>query len=368
MPTPSSDELVFRLAVAADEPLVRDVLSSEATGGLVQLCFQRGPNALAADVAAGQREIILAFTRHGDQLVGICERIVRSVFLNGKVRRLPYLAALRVLPGFRHRLRVLRGGFEALRCLPGHPDDLPYSITSIMSDNLAARRLLGANLPGMPRYEPVTELSTFVMATGGDSRLAPASDSDLAQIAHRLLQTGAGAQFASVWTEDALRSVMASGSLRPRDFFLVRRGGEIRSCAALWDRRQARPLVVKGYAPWLARTRPLLNAFASLARLPRLPAPGGPLDAAYLSHLSVDPSAPEDLSALVAAVRAEAARRGISLLLAGGMASAHPASAALRSLRRQREMRSLLYVVRWPDAPVPQLQHGFGVAPELALL
>ena len=39
-----------------------------------------------------------------------------------------------------------------------------------MSDNAIARRVLGANLKGMPRYEPVGEFSTFALLPRGQGR------------------------------------------------------------------------------------------------------------------------------------------------------------------------------------------------------
>ena len=125
--------------------------------------------------------------------------------------------------------------------------------------------------------------------------------------------------------------------------------------------------MIAGYSPWLARTRPLINGAANLLGLPRLPAPGGRLRCAYLSHLAVDDAAPEDLLQLIALVRAEARRRGIELVLLG-QASDHPLAAWLRKLPRQREFRSQLYIVRWPEDLAPSLDPNLRVAPELALV
>jgi hypothetical protein len=363
----------FAVATRDDDPVVRDVLARVATGGQIRLSFQREPDAFGAHFGALSEDFILARHRTKDgrpgELVGICERVVREVFVNRERCRLPYLAALRVLPQFRHRLVALRGGFEAVRALLGAEQDLPWSFTSIMSDNSAARRLLGANLRGMPRYEPAGELSTFVLTAQGKGKAEPdrASDIDLPGIAELLMRQAARTQFASVWTHEALRAAVGAGWLRAQDFLVLRRGGAIRACVALWDQSRFRQIVVAGYSPWLARVRPLVNVGAALLRLPGLPPPGGALRAAYLSHLAVDEESHEELEILITAARAEARRRGLALLLLG-WASDHPHAAWLRQLRRQRELRSMLYVVRWPECPAPVLDPGLRLAPELALL
>jgi hypothetical protein len=366
-PRYSAGDFDYWVADRADEPVVRDILARVATSGRIQLSFQREPDAYAALFGARAEDFILARNRRSGEYVGVCERVVRDTFVNGAIQRLPYLAALRVARGYRHRLLVLRGGFEAVRQLLGTEGELPFSLTSIMSDNTPARRVLGANLRGLPRYEPVGELSTFVLAAHGRSEVERGTVQDLPQIAETLLRSAADLQFASAWTLEALRAAHAEGWLRAGDFLVLRRDGGIRACAALWDQSAYRQVVVSGYAPWLARTRPLINGAARLLGLPRLPAPGGRLRCAYLSHLAVDDAAPEDLLALIAAIRGEARRRGIELVLLG-QASDHPLASWLRKLPRQREFRSQLYVVRWPEDAAPALDPNLRVAPELALL
>ncbi len=127
--------------------MVRALLARIATGGRMRLSFRREPDALQSYSSLAQG-YILARNRRSGEYVGICERVVREAFVNGEIRALPYLAGLRVVRGFRHRLLVLRGGFEAVRRLLADPEDLPWALTSIMSDNPIARRVLGAGSEG----------------------------------------------------------------------------------------------------------------------------------------------------------------------------------------------------------------------------
>ena len=364
-------DIEYRVATRADEPVVRDILARISTGGDVRLSFRREPDAFGASFGARSGDFILARDRRDGADVGICERVVRDCFVNGGVVALPYLAGLRVVPGFRHRLPVLRGGFEAVRRLLGTAGDVRWSFTSIMSDNAVARRVLGANLANMPRYEPASEFSTFALPAGGkaprsDTVGIGARDDELPGISALLLAAEARAQFASVWTAESLRRYAASGWLRAADYLVVRRAGRIRSCAALWDQSAQRQVIVAGYSRWLARGRPFINAAARLAGLPRLPAPGQPLRCAYLSHVAIDTGAAGDLADLLAAARVRARERGFDVVLTGG-ASAGALADVVRAAPRGREYRSTLYVVRWPDDPAAALD-GRPVAPELALL
>ena len=139
----------------------------------------------------------------------------------------------------------------------------------------------------------------------------------------------------------------------------------MRACAALWDQSAHRQLVVAGYSPWLRRVRPIVNLGARFAGMPRLPAPGEPLRAAWLSHVAVERE--EDLLVLLEAARAEARRRGLHVVFTG-WPSSHPFAARVRELARRREYRSQLYVVRWPEDAAPVLDPALPGMPEVALL
>jgi len=357
----------YWVATRQDEPMVRDILARIATAGRMRLSFRREPDALQSYSSLAQG-YILARNRRSGEYVGICERVVREAFVNGEIRALPYLAGLRVVRGFRHRLLVLRGGFEAVRRLLAEPEDLPWALTSIMSDNPIARRVLGAGLKGMPHYQPVGEFSTFALLPGGKAECDRARDNDLPELAALLMKHGARRQFAACWRAETLATFERNRWITPQDYFVVRDAdGRIRACAALWDQSAQRQLVVAGYSPWLRRLRPVINVGAHLARQPRLPPTGERLRAAWLSHVAVDEDAGEDLQRLLGAARAEAKRRGLHVIFTG-WPSGHPFAERARQLARRREYRSQLYVVRWPEHAAPQLDASLPVAPELALL
>ena len=366
-PVYSVGDYDYWVATRQDEPTVRDILARIATGGRMRLSFRREPDALQSYSSLAQG-YILARNRHSGEYVGICERVVREAFVNGEIRPLPYLAGLRVVRGFRHRLLVLRGGFEAVRRLLGGPEDLPWALTSIMSDNPIARRVLGASLKGMPHYEPVGEFSTFALLPGGHADCERARDTDLPEISALLMRHGARRQFAACWRNETLETFARNRWLVPNDYFVLRdANGRIRACAAVWDQSAQRQLVIAGYSPWVRRLRPVINLSAGIIRQPRLPPPGERLRAAWLSHVAVDEDAGEDLQLLLGAARAEAKRRGLHVIFTG-WPSGHPFAERARRLARGREYRSQLYVVRWQEHEAPHLDGSLPVAPELALL
>jgi len=174
-------------------------------------------------------------------------------------------------------------------------------------------------------------------------------------------------QFAPSWSGCELSSLQPLG-LSLEDFHSVRSRGRIAGCAALWDQRAFKQTVIRGYAPWLAAVRPMLNLVARATGRPRLPAIGETLANAFVSHLAVAVEDSAALVELIAALRKTARRRGIELLTFGFDAN-DPRLATIRANFRAREYRSRLYIVRWPGVggAASELDDRL-LAPEAALL
>jgi hypothetical protein len=153
---------------------------------------------------------------------------------------------------------------------------------------------------------------------------------------------------------------------RPSNFSVLRSGEQIEACAALWDQRGFKQVVVRGYSTFLTATRPLFNAFSRFTRQPRLPAVGESLSLAFASHLASKTDTA--LTTLIHHLANAARRRGIELLTLG-FASNDSRLASIRQHFRCREYFSRLYVVSWPGigGTARELDNR-PLAPEVALL
>lgn len=370
-PSQASGDLVFAVAGREDNEDIRNLLRENELGGWVRLSLERTPDAFAADFSLSRSHgFIIARDHKTGGAVGVCERSVRDAYIDGEVRRLPYLGLLRVTPAYRHRLRVLKGGFAAISELLHEHSDLPYALTSITADNHVARRVLGAGLPGMPIYRPYAELSTFAIRTA--SRPAPpsveaANKADIPAIAVLLQRIHRNFQFAPVWHAADLERLFATGGLHIEDFLIVRRGPGVRGCLAVWDQSGVKQTMVRGYAPWLARVRPLANLVSPLTGVPILPAAGSPLRQIYLSHVAVEDDDLAVFNSLLTAGLSQARQRGFGVALTG-FASMHP-FAAIANRRGAVRYRSLLHLAHWPDATssVEALMHRTP-HPEIAVM
>lgn len=360
-------------ALPADEAALRRLLRETPLAGALSLSFEREPHFQLAAAVEGDRHCTVVGRDANGRVVGLATRSVRDVFVDGRPARLGYLGLLRAAGEGRGRIGALREGFARFAA-DRRPGELPFDLTSVVADNAPARRLLEAGLPGFPVYRPAGELLTLALAPRGRRpRLAAGlalergAPGRLGAVAELLHAEGARRQFAPVVTPERLACPVRSRGLAPVDFHLVTRGGLLVGCAALWDQRRFKQVVVRGYSPGLAALRALPRPLAAALGLPRLPPVGEPLAAAFLAHLAVEGEDEAVLDALLDAALADAHERGIDLLLLG-LDARHPLTRTARR-RPHHAYRSVLYTVhagRGADAG-PTLD-GRLLGPEVATL
>jgi hypothetical protein len=201
-------------------------------------------------------------------------------------------------------------------------------------------------LPGMPAYEFLGEFVTaLIPVIGGKGTSEHNSQATIAELTDFINAENQLRQFAPHLTNEELRALSGLG-LQQSDFLIRREGGRIAGCAALWDQRSFKQTLIRGYAPWLNRFRPVINTFNRVNGQPQLPEPGAILSSAFACHLSARPCRSNLFANLIRSLGQEASRRGLQFLTLG-LAANDP---RLSDVRRQfcfREYRSRIYVVRW---------------------
>lgn len=358
--TPAADarcgNVTLELASPGDDPGLRRLLRENAIGGEIQLTFEREPDFfLAAAMEGSPRQTVIARDVRDGRIVGMGSRAVLDVFVNGEPARAGYLSQLRLAGPYRGRVRLLAGGYELLRAAR-EAGEAPFDLTTIVADNAAARRVLGAGLRGLPAYRELEPFVTLVVPVGrplegkapAGVRIERGRRDRIEEIAACLDRERRRYQFVPRWTASDLLSSVRCPGLRPEDFFLAVEGHDVVGCLALWDQSGFKQTVVRGYGPRLARRRRWVNRFSRLVRTPALPDPGAPLHYPYLSHVAVSPDRPEALLALAAAAHDEAGSRGVPAFVAG-FAARDPLLRRFTRRFRARRFVSLLYAVHWED-------------------
>lgn len=341
-----------------DDAELRALLRSQPMPGWVRISFEREPDYFATAPIEGERHrVLLAREQTGPgvygPLVGICARAVRRVFVDGEQRQLGYIGQFRAIGRWQTGWRVyrlLKEGFNEVEHSLHRSDELPYDVTSILSDNLAARRLLSANLKGMPPYQWLSGLNTLVYRCGGhvrnvDIQVESGTAVGLRAIADCLQRNYRRYQFAPVWDEAAL----AASGLRPEQFLVLRDGERVTACLGIWDQRAAKQMIVRDYRKPIALLRPLINLATPVFGFPRLPRAGSALQQGWLSHLACDQDEPAALRALLPAALSRGGQLGLQQLMLG-LADRHPLLPDARRIRRHLTYRSDIYLVHWKSS------------------
>ncbi|MBI2932012.1 MAG: hypothetical protein HYY16_10215 [Planctomycetes bacterium] len=363
---------LVRPVEARDDADLRRLLRETPMQGDVSLSFEREPDFFAGCSIEGDlSQTFIMRERASGALVGMAARSAFEAYLNGAPSRVGYLSRLRVAPPFRGRRSVWMEG--ARRILPMIRDEaVRIHITTIVADNLPARRLLEAGLPGMPKYRPVDRFYTYLLPPGGVRGRRPAGVTlerggphRLGEIVSCLQRNGARFQFAPRWTAEDLVSPQRCRGLAPEDFHVAVREGHVVGCLAVWNQESFKQVVVRGYARHWMWKRRLLKILGTLVPLPRLPDVGVAMRLGWISHVAVDGDDPAVLRALLA----QAGGRAYDARVIG-FSERHPLRDALRGNPLVPGYESILYTV--DPAPVgttgvPQLD-GRPSHVEVALL
>ena len=364
-----SERLIVETGGLDHEAELRRLLRELPMPGWVSVAFEREPNFFHESVIQGDRHDVM-IARTADRLVGFATRSVRWRWVNGLPVRVPYISALRVERDWRGG-KATRLGMDLLRSLH-RPGESQYCITTIVSENAAARRALREHRPGYPRFRRRGALVTLLIPLWRDRRprggpqTRRAIYEDLPDIAFCLQRNNVHRQFAPIWREADLRDPGLMLGLRPSDFTVVDRDGRLSAVVALWDQRPFKQSVIRDYKPWMRAARPVYNLLAPLLNMPRLPAEGQPVRAAWLSHLAVDQDDLGETLAVVCAAAAAARAAGLESVMLG-LAASDPRVEPLKRALKPIVYHSALYTVDWRDGAADTLDDRPDY-PEVALI
>jgi hypothetical protein len=361
----------FDLANHGDDADIRRLLRSSPMQGSISLSLEREPNYFAdAGLPGEEKQTIVA--RESGRIVCAGSCTVRTRFVNGERRRVGYPAGLRLDASVAGRFDILRRGYQFFRELQADaPAD--FYFTSIAADNSRAREFLERGLAGMPVYEWIGDFVTALLPVprgkknAGQFRSGENNASFMEEISSFLNLQGRNQQLAPCWSAEEVAALQPLG-LKAENFHILREGGGTTACAALWDQRCFKQTVIKGYAPWLARVRPVINATARVSHMPHLPPAGSALAHAFVSHFAMTDECPENFRKCIDAMLA-AGRCANLEFITMGFASNDPRLAALDAGFRTRKYRSRIYTVRWPGiGGAARDLDGRILSPEVALL
>lgn len=360
--------VVYRAARLEDDACIRSLLRNNDMDSWVRMSIEREPSFFKGENILGESMAVLALRSDPPHdVVGMYSMAACRAHINGTPVDAGYMGALRVNPLYRHKLRILKNGFASARAL-SEIDKLPL-FTSLASENLAARRLLEANLRGMPVYTPIGEMLSLGISTARGKRtglLRAAQPGDIPALVEFFNARAAAYQFSPVLCEQWLNKLPGDIGLAIEDFLLLEDGGTLRGCVAIWDQRGFKQVVPHGYRFPLNLLRRPYNMYARLAGRLALPGTGQQLDQVFLSFIALDTQAEDCLGQLITEALFHARLKGASAGVLGFSAD-NPLCQRTREQFPASVYRSCIETIGWPDRPVLQLDPR-PPQPEIGLL
>lgn len=352
--------LQYRIAAPEHEQQLRRAMRENSIPGWIRLSYEREPNYfLATSVEGDQHDTVIGIDLDTRQIMGIGSRSLQQRYVNGNVQTIGYLGQLRVSKNYRNKLRALKYGFDFCR-QHLHSDQLsPYYLTSIISDNERAKRLLTTDLAGYPSYRHFDDLTTMAIpcrryrgtAIANGVTIERGQIGQIDDIVACLNRQNEKFQFASNWSRSSLLSQQRCRGLSPEDFFVAIKNDRIIACLAVWDQSAYKQVMVRDYASWIKHSRPIINVASRLFGYPALPAVDHPVTQVYISHLAVENNNIDIMIALIKKALNHAHEKGCSLLLLG-LSQRHPCVKDLQKTFKHIAYTSSIYLVHWNDTQV----------------
>lgn len=287
------------LAGPEDSQALLEILEQSPLPGGVKLLYSRRPDAWESLQSEG-REVLVYKLESGARWAaagqpapadiaafGACA--VNSLLVDGQPRDVGYLFSFRIRPGQERAAAWFPGGYRF------HFDQwrqrgVKRFLTTILSDNLAARKLLEKNRPSMPRYHYLGDIFTYSQrCRRRPARLprfwsfGPARPEDLGELLEFRRKEGLRYQYFPLVEEADLvedpRKTGRRAPVPPLDCWYLLRDdrGKIAACGALWDQRKEKPYIVAGYQGLSSLLQPLSPWLSPLLGLPLLPPAGSTL-------------------------------------------------------------------------------------------
>ena len=327
--------IIYDLASPEDDPALRRLLRLSLMPGKIGLTLQCEPDYFAAARVEGEfHQTPVARDALTGEVVGMGSRSVRLLWVNGEPQPVGYMSQLRVDQSRQWGLstpHLLRGAFDFYRQL--HADErAPFYLVSITAGNTAAERLLTSGRQPLPVLHPIGRFDIFAIAPTlprnrlplpRGLRLASGKECSVYQLLECLARSGAGGQFAPVWTIGNLFNPSLNPGLKQKDFIVALDGERVVGCLARWAQTSFKQVRVQEYRGHLGRWRGLINRVAPRLGYPHLPAPGQIISHSYASHLAVDDNNPDVFSSLLRAMYLRCQSSGDDYFVLG-LSERHP--------------------------------------------
>ena len=273
----SRNKFIFEEAKESDSKEMLDIIEGMEFKGDISMLYTRRPDPLNSLRMEGDRVgVIICRDQINGKMAGFGACSVNRMHYNGTIRNVGYLFNLRSRKEYQRRFLDFNRGYDRMFGL-FEGDSIPVYYTTILEENIHARKLLEKRRPFMPVYEYFGDYHTYIVKTGLRRKMPDgfefrrAGDDDTSALVEFLDREGSRYQFFPAVSIDDLH---APNHPRINNFYLLMKDGKIIGCGALWDQRDYKQYIVMEYKG-IYRFLYMLNRINTLFGYPALSKLGG---------------------------------------------------------------------------------------------
>jgi hypothetical protein len=357
----------FYLGSREDDSDIKKCLRDNPIPGTISLSFETEPSYyMALDVQGKNNKTVICRT-HDGEFVGFGSIAIKPVYINGQLCDIGYLSGLRGYQKFRGR-NFLSRGYKFFKEVEDGTH-VPFYLTTIIEDNLIARKILESGRGALPKYNFLGTLSTFlikpvIIKSKKNMEIFTGKDIPLEEILSFMEKEGSKKQFYPFLKKEDFGSEYLRG-LSQNDFYVAVDGSKILGVVGKWNQESFKQTRVVKYENKLRFARPFINLSSRFTNIPKLPPEGDLLHFFYASFPLTKDNNPKIMDYLLSAIRTDENNQSYDYFVIGFMDNDRLAESA-KSFK-PREYRSRVYFITFDDVKtdlnflntrVPHLEPG----------
>ncbi len=263
----------LRDAVPSDAPQMQEILEETTFEGNISLKYTRRPDVYESFMREGKKVfIIVCYDTRDKIIIGFGALAVRDLYINGKHSEGAYLFGLRLLKKYQRKFVKIYEAYDKL--LNKRPFIEEY-YTSILSENIAVRKMLEKKRTYMPQYIPLSNYTTYILSTGKKSgrnsnyTFKRCTEDEIPLLYSFLNTQGKDVNFFPIVSLNELKQ----GYLSYKNYYILFDNDKIVAAGAIFDQSDYKQIIVKGYKGIYKLIYPF-SVFLSFFGIPKLEKPG----------------------------------------------------------------------------------------------
>ena len=336
-----SKRFAYRLATPEDSRQILDVIESGSFSGDISVLFTRRPDPVASMLQEGHLVLIpVMVDLENNKICGVGCCVIRKAFINGQIMRVGYLMGLKVHADYQRRVPFMSEAYQYTYEQTRQHVDLYY--TTILKDNLTAKKLLEKKRRNMPEYRPVSDYTVYCFRRGKNGSLPG-----------MVFEKGNTAGLQEFYQQELSKTHLAPEDrhlpgLSDSDFYTLRDSqGTILAACAVWNQQPSKQYIVTGYSGIYRCVKHLPLHWLGYPNLPKENLPANYGSIALFCAKDHDPT-------IAASFIHQVAKHSKNYdFLMAGFTENHPLTPVFQKLKHIK-YQSTLYTVHW-ETPSPIL-------------